>query len=146
MAIELTTADTATLNAIADTLGIGYRMDRICPGAKYLFSGTSGVTVQPASVTTVNLTDLSLLQTVQLDGMPFTTIIGVSSLSALENVGTASCLRMFNCNLQASAINAIFEQLPVTTKTATIDVRTNPGVATCDTSIATNKGYTVVTS
>ena len=35
---------------------------------------------------------------------------------------------------------------PTTTKTATVIVQFAPGAATCDTTIAQNKGYIVVTS
>lgn len=44
--------------------------------------------------------------------------------------------------LSATEINRIFSELPAMTKN--IDVTTNPGYATCDPSIATAKGWTVV--
>ena len=70
----------------------------------------------------------------------------VNLLTSLEDIGTAACLALGNKNLTDTVINDFFTQLPTTTKTATIDVRDNTGSATCDTSIATAKGYTIVTT
>ena len=64
----------------------------------------------------------------------------------LEDVGTSSAMYLSSKGMSAATIDDIFTQLPATTKTATIDVRSNPGSATCDASIATAKGYTVVTA
>jgi len=46
----------------------------------------------------------------------------------------------------ATAINALFTSLGTANGSQTITVTGNPGAATCDTSIATNKGFTVVVS
>lgn len=79
-------------------------------------------------------------------GLTYTSIKNVSLLTNLEDRGTAPSLFLVSSGLTAETIDDVFTQLPATTKTATIDVRSNPGSATCDTSIATTKGYTVVTA
>ncbi len=50
-----------------------------------------------------------------------------------------------NCSLSATALNEIFTNLASGVTGQTITVTGNPGAATCDTSIATAKGWTVVT-
>ena len=66
-------------------------------------------------------------------------------LSSLEDLDTTTSLPFLVLNMSANTINSLFTQLPSTEKTVTIDVRSNPGTATCDPSIATAKGYTVIT-
>lgn len=46
--------------------------------------------------------------------------------------------------MQAAALNETFTSLGNANGAQTINVRNNPGAATCDTSIATSKGYTVI--
>jgi hypothetical protein len=65
-------------------------------------------------------------------------------LTNLEDVGTGTAFNLSLNQLTASEINSIFTQLPLTTNVATINVSGNPGAATCDPTIATAKGYTVV--
>jgi hypothetical protein len=65
-------------------------------------------------------------------------------LTNLEDVGTLSALILHSNSLTAIEINSLFAQLPKTTKTATINISNNSGTATCNTSIATSKGYTVI--
>lgn len=48
--------------------------------------------------------------------------------------------------LQAAALNALFTSLGTANGAQTINVSLNPGAATCDTSIATAKGFTVITA
>ena len=75
------------------------------------------------------------------------TVIDVKNanmLTTLENIGTSYALQIGKSNMSAATIDDFFTQLPTTTKTATVNVLLNPGGATCDTSIATSKGYTVI--
>jgi hypothetical protein len=77
-----------------------------------------------------------------------TTILGFKNaalLKSLKDIGTAAALSITSRNLTAEIIDDLFTQLPATTQTATIVVTGNPGAATCDTTIATAKGYTVTT-
>jgi len=46
------------------------------------------------------------------------------------------------CSLDATALNTLFGDLPILTG-KTIKITGNPGASTCDTSIATSKGWTV---
>jgi len=46
--------------------------------------------------------------------------------------------------LTEAAINAFFTSLGTAAGSQTIDVRNNPGAATCTPSIATGKGFTVL--
>ena len=48
--------------------------------------------------------------------------------------------------MQAPELNALFTSLGTANGTQTIDVRNNPGSATCDANIAVMKGYTVLTA
>jgi hypothetical protein len=68
----------------------------------------------------------------------------VNFFTSLEDYGTGPCIELLSCGLTDVIIDDFFTQLPPTTKTATIDVRFNPGSATCDPTIATAKGYTVI--
>jgi hypothetical protein len=65
-------------------------------------------------------------------------------LTRLEDQGTNPALDIKNNQLTAEALNAFFTALPATTRTVTIDARSNPGSTTCDPSIATAKGYIVL--
>lgn len=59
---------------------------------------------------------------------------------------TNSHVDVSGCNLNAYAINALFDSLGHNGGlNAAIDVSGNPGSATCDPSIASNKGWTVLT-
>jgi hypothetical protein len=49
-------------------------------------------------------------------------------------------------SLSANALNSLFTSLGTPTTTQTINVSGNPGAATCDTSIATAKNWTVITA
>ena len=70
-------------------------------------------------------------------------------LNGLEDVGTFIAFELNSgggtVQTTAETLNDLFTQLPFTTRTATIDVKGNIGAATCDPSIATAKGYTVIT-
>lgn len=75
-----------------------------------------------------------------------TEILNANVLVNLEDIGTLNSLYIQSLNMSDTTIDALFTQLPPTTKTATINVVGNPGAATCDPTIATAKGYTVITS
>jgi len=73
-----------------------------------------------------------------------TTFRNANFLISLKDLGTAQALGLSNSNMSALTINSLFTQLPITIETATINVSGNPGAATCNPTIATGKGYTVV--
>lgn len=80
-----------------------------------------------------------------MGGVDITEIHGGFLLQNLEDIGTTNALNLGFYGLSELVINDFFSQLPITTKTATINVSNNPGSATCDPTIATAKGYTVIT-
>lgn len=96
-----------------------------------MFSGCSSITYIPQLNfnSASNLTEL---------------FYGCVSLSRSKSINTKNSISYENCNLSSAAIDEIFTNLysPVTGKTIT--VKGNPGAATCTTSIATEKGWTVV--
>ena len=67
-----------------------------------------------------------------------------SSLTECLITGLNQTVSFANCKLSAAAINTIFTNLSATGTGKTITVTGNYGAATCDTSIATAKGWTVV--
>lgn len=145
MAIELTTATQAELSGIRQSLQVGANyLELLFPNSILATDGSDNITA--TQTTTI---DFKAFQRFKAFGNLFnkgiTTILNANVLTNLENVGTASALTLSNNSLSESALNQLFTALPATTKTATIDVSLNPGAATCDTTIATNKGYTVIT-
>jgi hypothetical protein len=70
-----------------------------------------------------------------------TTAIAFHSSSAFGS-GTSPQFKMQYNDMSAAQINAIFTALPSVSKT--IDITGCTGAATCDKSIATGKGWTVI--
>jgi hypothetical protein len=66
------------------------------------------------------------------------------SMETLILTGITRGFTIDDCNMSATAINALFTSLGNAVGSQTINVRRNPGSATCTTSIATSKGFTVV--
>jgi hypothetical protein len=69
---------------------------------------------------------------------------GMLSMETLILTGITRGFTIDDCNMSATAINALFTSLGNAVGSQTINVRRNPGSATCTTSIATSKGFTVV--
>lgn len=148
MAIELTTATTAQLSGIRQSLGFPQITD-IFPNAVFSLGGSIG-TLNNRFGSIANFKNCNKAKSCNLNNFTgdfkIETILNAQDLTSLENEGTSPALNFGNQNLSESVLNQFFTDLPATNKTATINVAGNPGAATCDTSIATNKGYTVVTS
>jgi hypothetical protein len=72
------------------------------------------------------------------------TFSGMVSMETLILTGMTRGFTIDDCNMSAAAIDALFTSLSNAVGSQTINVRRNPGSATCTTSIATSKGYTVV--
>lgn len=68
-----------------------------------------------------------------------------SSLSDLILDGLTVGFSIANCNLTDTALNDLFTSLGTASGSQTIIITGNPGAATCDTTIATGKGFTVTT-
>jgi hypothetical protein len=97
-------------------------------------------------VNILGLGDPSKYKLINMSGRGIAQIKNANLLTNLQDEGTSKSLNLSSNSLSAIEINSLFAQLPLTTKTATIDVSANTGSATCTPSIATSKGYTVVTS
>jgi len=70
---------------------------------------------------------------------------GSNTLRSLILSGLKVGIDISGQKMSATAINAFFTALGTATGSQTITVTGNPGAATCDTTIATAKGFTVVT-
>lgn len=156
MAIELTTASNQTLSAVqfytstpevllylpnARTYlgpGIGINIDSNT-------TGNIGDTISFLHPSCSTIRNISMYRGSSI-GATLAIILGGQLLTGLENAGTMFACYFNNNNFSAATLNAFFTALPATTKVATIDVAGNPGAATCNTAIATDKGYTIVTS
>jgi hypothetical protein len=90
----------------------------------------------------------------KLKSLVFTQCSGVTDFTnafagmvSLETLILPNATRGFtidDCNMSATALNALFTSLGTASGSQTINVRRNTGSATCTTSIATSKGFTVV--
>jgi hypothetical protein len=151
MAIELTQADLEILSEIRQALGIATPKE-IFPEAVLgivLDSGTNGPLSEKMG-TRVNFKPLSQFGLIQMPSSPTPTLSAIEGAEFLHNLqdrGTQNCLNLNGYAFSAATLNQFFTNLPAITngRTATIDVRSNPGTATCNPSIATAKGYTIVT-
>lgn len=72
-------------------------------------------------------------------------LTGTNSLRSLVLTGLRYGIDVSGQNMSADALNAFFTSLGTAAGAQTITITGNPGAATCDTSIATAKGFTVVT-
>lgn len=68
------------------------------------------------------------------------------SMKTLILTGMTRGFVIDDCNMSATAIDALFSSLGTASGSQTISVKRNPGSLTCNTSIATTKGFTVLTS
>ena len=66
-------------------------------------------------------------------------------MTGLANSGTSIAFNAYGNNMSDTAIDAFFTDLPTASYTATLNFQNNTGSATCDPTIATAKGYTVIT-
>ena len=71
--------------------------------------------------------------------------VGAATLTRIKAVGMKVTFTLASCSLSATALNEVFTNLASGVTGQTITVTGNPGAAPCDTSIATAKGWTVVT-
>ena len=58
--------------------------------------------------------------------------------------GLTRGVSLLNCQMSATELNSFFNALGTASGAQTITVTGNPGASTCNTSIATTKGFTVV--
>jgi hypothetical protein len=152
MAIELTTATTEQLSGIRQSLAFPQITDMF-PNGLFNFSDEfrlSTISSQRTPGSIFNAKNCQLIRYFGLsnpaNGYKIEQVMNAQDLINLQDVGTVAALNLSNNSLSESTLNQLFTDLPSTNKTATINVAGNPGAATCDPTIATNKGYTVVTS
>jgi hypothetical protein len=110
----------------------------------------SPITLDPSDVIRINLLGYSKPELIKMIasgdfGNNVSFFEGAEFLQSLEDAGTSACFSLVSQNFSNTEINKIFTALPSTLKTATINVANNPGTLTCDPSIATSKGYIVIT-
>jgi hypothetical protein len=147
MAIELTTATTEQLSGIRESLYTPIDPTRMFPQGRWVVINGQNATIENSQYGTIaDFKNCQFLKSVSASGNTLQQILNASDLTNIENLGTSVALNLTNHPLNKSALDQLFTDLPATNKTATIRVTGCSGAATCDTSIATNKGYTVVTS
>ena len=119
-----------------DTLNYTIRMNSY----PLLSGGSSGVNIN-------NFPYPSQLKALVFNsGVTITSVAGFSSLTGITDIGTSYALDFSRApGMTDTLIDSVFTQLPSTSATATVNVQGCPGAATCNPSIATAKGYTVVT-
>jgi len=146
MAIELTTATSAELSGIRQSLYTQVDLTRIFPNGQWTIAfGQLQIDVSRYG-SIADFKNCQFLKHVNCTGSTLQQLLNAQDLINLENSGTTVACDLSYHPLEAVAINQFFTDLPPTTKTATLRFIGNTGSATCDTTIATNKGYTVVTS
>jgi alanine-alpha-ketoisovalerate/valine-pyruvate aminotransferase len=69
--------------------------------------------------------------------------VACSSLERVTLTGLRVGFTVAGCAMSATALNAMFTSLGTASGAQTIIVTNNPGAATCDTTIATAKGFAV---
>jgi len=133
---------------------IPYFNSAICTNLSYFLNGASNIT----SVEELNFTGCTTISTVcylasnleRFSGINMGNITDTSiaftgcQLKSLTCGGLKITFTVLNNNLSASAINALFTSLGTPTGAATVTVKGNWGASTCDTTIASNKGFTVI--
>lgn len=119
----------------------------------FMFSGCNSLQLLPlfdtSSVTTMNsmfstcnslyeaeFNMVSVIDTTQM-------FVGVDSLQRFIATGLTRGVVVSNNLLSATELNNFFTSLGTASVAQTIIVTGNPGAATCDTTIATTKGFTV---
>lgn len=113
-------------------------------------SGLSPITFPTvSSLTTADLVGAGNAARIRFFGISNSQVNLIRNGKLLKNVedqGTQDGINITSNQLSATALNNFFTDLPSTSVTCTIRVSGNPGAATCNPTIATAKGYTVVTA
>lgn len=121
-----------------------------------MFDGCSKLTAVPTGFSTALATNIDYMfnNCSALTSIPALNCSNVttapSSFAYCTNVtsigitGIRVSFSIQGCKLQAAALNTLFTNLGLANAGATVTITSNPGAATCDRSIATAKGWTVV--
>jgi len=137
----------ATLGFCRNIILTSTRGDRTFQNSDFQINGTINSTVPMMRNTFANNTSTKLIFTaIHPNPSNFSAFTGMGNLEELIVPGLEKGFNIANSNMGATALNAMFTSLGTANGTQTITVTGNPGAATCTTSIATNKGFTVVVS
>lgn len=141
---------------------IPFAIPAIAGSAAYMFQACTSLrsipTFDMSGVTNVSFMFTSCGSLVEIPALDFSSVTGFTSafgtttaatwLSALTSFKAFGATRGFTLRgtqMDAAALNELMSNLGTASGAQTIDIRNNPGSATCDTSIATAKGWTVLT-
>ena len=146
----------ADLNSVAGmgSSGVavsGYNIKRLLPsiGITYLQTGAQAYAYESPTAMDYSGYGVEHPRIIQLpggQGWTITSFLNFDKAVELEDMGTAQALQLSGLTIDAAVIDDLLTQLPATTKTATINLIGTSGAATCNPSIATAKGYTVLTA
>lgn len=150
MAIELTTASATILADIRNTIGVNV-IQLLLPDARLVYFRDGTYNVPSGMAKTIDFTSFGNFRCFDFQDSSYANVSAIRGgefLTGLEDLGTRKAIVLPpTTNLPTVSLSSFFEQLPVTTKTATVKF-TNTGGAR-DTqlsgtlvSILTAKGYT----
>ena len=138
---SLPSLNTAVVNDMYGMFQNCTRLETFPPMSTPLVTGAVGMCQNCASLRAIPAFDLSAII------LPANIVNTFGSLSALVScavTGINQTVSFKDCKLSATALNTIFTNLSATGTGKTITITGNYGAATCDTSIATAKGWTAV--
>ncbi len=149
MSIELTTADPNTIKELKRALGIA-TLDVLLPNYVFRYStsqATYFATPHPTNQGIIDFTNfgnIGAFNPYVISGIGLSTIIGADKLVNLEDYGTMNALYLNSNPFPLSALNIFFNDLPPTTKTATINLQFIAAIPQSNYRSLTAKGYSVV--
>ncbi len=85
------------------------------------------------------------VRSIQFVTLQFGTPKNFHLLTSLQDAGTSVALLFNTSSTTGTKLNALFTQLPATTKVCSIDISQTSNKTACTPSIATAKGYIVIT-
>ena len=142
--------------ALANVAGLGtvhsaFSPGKTLPGIPFKMSSTGALQLSAQNAVTVfdyagyGTDEPSLVELQGGQNLTVTAFLNWQLADKLEDAGTAQAVVLSGLQIADTVLDDFFTQLPVTTKTVTINISGTSGTATCDPSIATAKGYTVTT-
>ena len=139
------TFEGATLGFCRNITLTGVRGDKTFRNTDFQINGTINSNVPMMRNTFANNTSTKLIFTaIHPNPSNFSAFTGMGNLQELIVPGLEKGFSIENSNMGATALDAMFTSLGTANGTQTITITGNPGAATCTTSIATAKGFTIV--
>ena len=133
------------------TVHSAFSPGKALPGIPFKMSSTGALQLSAQNAVTVfdyagyGTDEPSLVELQGGQNLTITAFLNWQLADKLEDIGTAAAVVLSGLQIADTVLDDFFTQLPVTTKTVTINISGTSGTATCDPSIATAKGYTVTT-